>query len=95
LVYYGEFAGIPWPVRIDDSFYRPPDEKERTVEERLLSIGFEPEYFIITNFDLYDRMHQDLRAYLEDKLPVISGPGSISYLQFMLKEINVSRWRLK
>jgi hypothetical protein len=65
LVYYGEFAGIPWPVRIDDSFYRPPDEKERTVEERLLSIGFEPEYFIITNFDLYDRMHQDLRAYLE------------------------------
>jgi 4-amino-4-deoxy-L-arabinose transferase-like glycosyltransferase len=65
LVYYGEFAGKPWPVRIDDAFYRPPDEKEKTVEERLLSLGFEPEYFIITNFDLYNRMHQDLRAYLE------------------------------
>jgi hypothetical protein len=66
LVYYGEFSGAPWPVRIDDPFYRPPSEKERSVQERLDSLSFEPEYFVITNFDRYYRKHQDLRAHLEE-----------------------------
>jgi hypothetical protein len=45
LQYYGEFSGAPWPVRIDDPFYRPPDEIEHSVQERLDSLGFSPEYF--------------------------------------------------
>ena len=66
LEYYGELAGAPWPVRIDDPFYRHPDAQELSVQERLDGLGFVPEYFVITNFDLYHRKHQDLKAYLEN-----------------------------
>jgi hypothetical protein len=65
LEYYGEFAGAPWPNRIDDPFYRPPGEREKSIEERLKSLGYDPDYFIITNFDLYHKKHKDLQAYLE------------------------------
>lgn len=65
LEYYGEFGGAPWPVRIEDPFYRRPGERERSVQERIDELGFRPEYYIITNFDLYQRKHQDLQAYLE------------------------------
>jgi 4-amino-4-deoxy-L-arabinose transferase-like glycosyltransferase len=70
LMYYGEFSGVPWPVRIDDPFYRKPDAKELSVRERLESLGFEPEYFIITNFSLFNRKHQDLQTYLEAKCSI-------------------------
>lgn len=70
LEYYGEFSGAPWPVRIDDSFYRPPGEQERSVHERLDELGFVPEYFIITDFDLYNRKHKDLSAYLEENCSI-------------------------
>lgn len=65
LEYYGEFSGLPWPVSIDDPFYRRPDARELSVQERLDALGFVPEYFVITNFDLFTRKHQDLQAYLE------------------------------
>jgi hypothetical protein len=65
LEYYGQISGTPWPVSIDDPFYRRPDEKELTVRTRLNGLGFTPEYFIITHFDLFKRKHQDLKAYLE------------------------------
>jgi hypothetical protein len=29
-------------------------------------LGFVPEYFVITNFELFNRKHQDLKAYLND-----------------------------
>ena len=65
LEYYGELAGAPWPVKIDDPFYRRPDARELTVQERIDGLGFTPEYFVITNFDLYRKKHQDLKTYLE------------------------------
>jgi 4-amino-4-deoxy-L-arabinose transferase-like glycosyltransferase len=65
LEYYGEFSGLPWPVSIDDPFYRQPDARELSVQERLDALGFTPEYFVITNFELYNRKHQDLQIYLE------------------------------
>jgi hypothetical protein len=64
LEYYGEFGGAPWPVRIEDAFYRRTGERELSVQERMEGLGFIPEYFVITNFDLYNRKHQDLQAYL-------------------------------
>lgn len=66
LEYYGEFSGAPWPVRIDDPFLRSPNEKERTVQERLNALGFMPEKFVITQFDMFYRIHQDLQGYLEE-----------------------------
>lgn len=65
LEYYGEFGGAPWPVRIEDPFYRQPGEQERSVKERIDGLGFKPDYFVITHFDLYQRNHQDLKTYLE------------------------------
>ena len=65
LEYYGEFSGLAWPVSIDDPFYRRPGEHELSVQERIDVLGFEPDYFVITNFDLYQRKHQDLQKYLE------------------------------
>jgi hypothetical protein len=65
LEYYGEFGGAPWPVRIEDSFYRPSGAREQSVQERIDQLGFEPDYFVITHFDLYERKHQDLQVYLE------------------------------
>jgi 4-amino-4-deoxy-L-arabinose transferase-like glycosyltransferase len=64
LVYYGEFGGAPWPVRIEDSFYRAPGAREQSVEERLAQLPFSPEYFAITDFDQYHRLHPDLQEYL-------------------------------
>ena len=66
LEYYGELTGDPWPVRIDDPFYRSPNEKERTVQERIDALGYNPEYFVITQFDLLNRKHMDLKAYLNE-----------------------------
>lgn len=65
LEYYGEFGGAPWPVAIEDEFYRRPGERALSVEERLEGLGFVPEFFVITNFDLFNRKHQDLKTYLE------------------------------
>ena len=65
LEYYGELAGAPWPVRIDDPFYRRPGAQELSVQERIDHLGFTPEYFVITDFGLYRRKHQDLDTYLE------------------------------
>jgi hypothetical protein len=65
LEYYGEFGGAPWPVRIEDPFYRQPGAHELSVRERIDTLGFEPDFFVITSFDLYERKHQDLEAYLE------------------------------
>jgi len=71
LVYYGEFGGAPWPVRIEDPFYRQPNARELSVRERLERIGFIPDYFVVTNFDLYNRIHQDLQVYLESNCLMI------------------------
>ena len=76
LEYYGEFGGAPWPVRIEDEFYRHPGEGELSVQERIDALGFVPEYFVITNFDLYNRKHQDLGTYLANNCSVLAETNS-------------------
>ena len=75
LEYYGEFGGAPWPVRIEDQFYRQPGAQELSVQERLEGLGFTPEYFVITNFDLYHHKHPDLQSYLEDHCSMLKETG--------------------
>ncbi len=72
LEYYGEFAGAPWPVRIEDEFYRRPGEQELSVQERIDGLGFVPEYFVITHFDLYNQKHQDLKEYLQHNCSLVA-----------------------
>jgi hypothetical protein len=72
LEYYGEFGGAAWPVRIEDEFYRRPGEKGLSVKERIVGLGFDPEYFVITHFDLFYRHHQDLQTYLDENCEVLA-----------------------
>ena len=65
LEYYGEFGGAPWPVRIEDPFYRQPGAQEQSIQERINHLGFLPDYFVITDFDQYRGLDQDLEFYLE------------------------------
>jgi hypothetical protein len=80
LEYYGKLAGAPWPVRIDDPFYRLPGAQERSVEERLETINFTPEYFVITDFQKFNLRHQDLKVYLERNCSIYAGTDQ--YLVF-------------
>jgi hypothetical protein len=63
LEYYGELAGEWWP-RQREQLGRGP-ETERSVSERFRALGFEPEYFIITDFVALRSYEQDLEAFLE------------------------------
>jgi hypothetical protein len=80
LEYYGEFGGAPSPVRIEDPFYREPGAQEQSVQQRIDGLGFMPDYFVITYFDLYHRKHPDLQAYLESNCSPIA--ESTAYLVY-------------
>ena len=80
--YYGEFGGAPWPVRIEDEFYRQPGEKELSVQERISRLGFDPEYFVITQFVLFERLHQDLQTYLEENCQILAQTDSYLIYNF-------------
>jgi hypothetical protein len=64
LEYYGQLAGAFWPKSSTYWFYRESGERELSVQERIQAFDFDPEYFVITNFNEYSRLHQDLRDYL-------------------------------
>ena len=72
LEYYAELSGTYWPRSVSDTdralgFYR-----ERSVEERLDSLGYTPEFFIITNFNEYENYHDDLNLYLVENCQVFA-----------------------
>jgi hypothetical protein len=67
LEYMGEFTGTYWPRAMSDrdaaiSAWGAP---QRSVSERLNTLGFEPEYFVITDFNEFDHHHNDLKEYLK------------------------------
>jgi hypothetical protein len=64
LQYYGEFAGAYWPERIETWLNRQLSERELSVEERLDNLGFNPEYFVITDFNRFNKYHSDLEEFL-------------------------------
>ena len=72
LEYYGELSGLPWPQRITQGLYRRSGERELTIEERFNTLGFSPEYFIITDFNQFDRYHPDMKEFLSNHCPVVA-----------------------
>lgn len=72
LAYYGEFSGTWWPESIEEPIYRHPNSKQLSVQGRIDSFGFQPEYFVITNFGRFARYHQDLKTYLEENCTVLA-----------------------
>lgn len=65
LEYYGELSGTYWPRGISDSDAALGLNRTRSVEERLDTLDFIPEYFIITNMVEYETYHANLKEYLE------------------------------
>lgn len=72
LQYYGELAGTSWPKAIEHPLYRRPDARELSIQERLDGLGFEPEYFVITDFNDYQMRHPDLKAFLESQCELVA-----------------------
>jgi len=72
LEYFGELSGAPWPKAIEYWLYRRPGERELSIEERLEALGFVPEYFVITDFDSFDRRHPDLKEFLNEHCALVA-----------------------
>jgi hypothetical protein len=72
LQYYGELSGAYWPRSIIDHRYARSGERQRSIQERLDSIGFKPEYFIITHFTEFNQHHLDLKEFLSQYCPVVA-----------------------
>jgi hypothetical protein len=73
LEYYAELSGRYWPRKLSDrDAVLRRSAGERTVVERLANFDFEPDYFIITHLEEFERHHQDLRAYLGEQCTLVS-----------------------
>jgi hypothetical protein len=65
LEYYGEISGAFWPNPISDKDQTLGITHERSVEERLDALDFNPEFYVVTNFRLFNADHSDLKDYFE------------------------------
>lgn len=72
LQYFGELSGDYWQRSISYWLYRLPGERELSVDERLDTLGYNPEYFIITDFEEYRKNHTDLKEYLLGQCKLIA-----------------------
>jgi hypothetical protein len=88
LEYYGELTGVYWPRGIKDWALKRPGERALSVEERFNAIDFSPEYFIITDFEEFEKHHADLKAFLAKNAPLIV--KNDRYLIYRLKGVNLA-----
>lgn len=65
LEYYGELSGEYWPRPLKGWPLVSGPEQPRSIEERMPLLGFEPEYFVITDLGEFRRHHGDLKQFLE------------------------------
>jgi hypothetical protein len=71
LEYYGELSGHYWPRRTSHWAFARPNDHELSVRERLRALEFSPEYFIITDFNEFNRHHADLKNFLLTNCPLL------------------------
>lgn len=48
------------------------DMRELSIEERLNALGFAPEYFVVTDFNEFNRHHIDLKEYLANSCSLVA-----------------------
>jgi len=72
LEYHAEISGEYWPRRISDADRVLGHEREQSVEQRLAALDFAPSYFVITDFDEFNRHHTDLKEFLADNYPILA-----------------------
>ncbi len=79
LEYYGELAGKYWP-RPQSDWAPRADQRERSVRERFSTLGFQPEYFIITDFRALRAHESELEAFLSQHCTLLAeSPEYIIY----------------
>lgn len=66
LQYYGHFSGLSWPKADEPVLYGKAPARDQTIAERRAQLGYEPDYFIITDYAQLSRYHADLKEYLEE-----------------------------
>jgi 4-amino-4-deoxy-L-arabinose transferase-like glycosyltransferase len=74
LHYYGQLSGVYWP-RANDywTLQRAGMEVSKlSVQERFEMIDYAPEYFIITDFQEFNRHHDDLRIFLTENCSLMA-----------------------
>lgn len=67
LEYFGELAGAEWPKSTEYWLYRRAGERELSIQERLDGLGFDPEYFVVTDFEGFNSRHADLKQFLQSR----------------------------
>ena len=72
LEYYGKLSGMYWPRKDIHWAFQQAGDDSQSIDERLKSLGFSPEYFIITDFNEFENHHADLKTYLADNCPLIA-----------------------
>lgn len=82
LEYYGELAGEWWRRPWDEGVPRRPASR-RSVEDRFRLLGFEPDYFIITDFGVLRSIESDLESFLSQRCTLVAQRAE--YLVFSLK----------
>ena len=65
----GEERGIQ---RVKQWIVRTVEARPLTLEERFRSLGFIPDYFVVTDIERYERNHDDLRAFLEAQCTLVA-----------------------
>jgi hypothetical protein len=84
LMYYSNTFGTHWPNRITYWMYRGPNERARSVSDRLEGLPFVPDFFVITNRQNFYGRHTDLQQFLAENATIIS--GSKSYLVYAISQ---------
>lgn len=77
LQYYGAFAGTSWPRASEYWLYAKAGAQPLSLFERLEAIGYAPDYFIVTNYNEFNRHHTDLQEFLVAYCPVMAEKAGV------------------
>jgi hypothetical protein len=64
LQYHGELSGTYWPRSISDRDRVLGQHNSQSVADRIKTLDFSPEYYVITDFEQFNTYHTDLKEYL-------------------------------
>lgn len=84
LEYYGELAGVWWPRAQREWPLRTAEQSERSIRDRFRTLGFEPEYFIITDLSALRTHEWELEAFLSQHCTLLA--RSPEYFVYGLRE---------
>jgi len=70
-------------IKMRNWIFRRLDERTLSVADRFTILGFSPEYFIISDFEEFNRNHVDLREFLANNCPLLA--ESDKYLIYEVK----------